>query len=160
MLIFKKKYRAVLAVILILLCPFDLLATQMHSSSEGIITHQIGHIFFLFSMLTLIFTIKGKKLNTQRGWQSIQYSAFFFILWNLNVITTHFLDNQIYAVKLETISFGTLKVFTKTGSPLLTWLYYLMKLDHLLSIPAMIFLYKGLSNLLSEQRKMAKGVEI
>lgn len=37
-----------------MLIPADAFATQRHLSTEGIITHQIGHLFFLFSMVVLI----------------------------------------------------------------------------------------------------------
>ncbi len=129
-------------------------ATQLHTSSEGIITHQMGHLFFLFSMVALIFTITGKGLDTQKGWRLIQYSAFFFILWNLDALTAHFLDNQIQAVTIENLSLGKIRVVVHNGSSLLAWIYYILKLDHLLCVPAMLFLYKGLSNLVKEQRQM------
>jgi hypothetical protein len=129
-------------------------ATQLHASSEGIITHQIGHLFFLFSMVVLMFTITGKGLDKQKGWRLIQYSAFFFVLWNIDVITAHFFDNQIYAVKIENISLGRINVITHNDSMILAWLYYGLKLDHLLCVPAMLLLYNGLSNLVNEQRRI------
>jgi hypothetical protein len=137
-----------------ILFPVDGYATQLHASSEGIITHQVGHLFFLFSMVTLIFTITGKDLDKQKGWRMIQYSAFFFILWNLDAITAHFFDNQIHAVKIENISLGKMRIITNNDSSLLAWFYYVLKLDHLLCVPAMLFLYKGLSSLVAEQRQM------
>lgn len=127
-------------------------ATQLHASMEGIITHQAGHLFFLFSMVVLIFTITGKGLNKQKGWRLIQYSAFFFVLWNMDTIMAHFLDNQIHVVKIENISLDQIKVITNNDSPLLAWVYYFLKLDHLLCVPAMLFLYRGLSILVNEQR--------
>ncbi|MBU0464269.1 MAG: hypothetical protein KKD21_03240 [Proteobacteria bacterium] len=137
--------------------PLNVYATQLHASSEGIITHQIGHLFFLFSMVALIFTITDKGLDKQKGWRLIQYSAFFFILWNLDAITAHFFDNQIHAVKIENISFGKMRIITNNDSSLLAWFYYVLKLDHLLCVPAMLFLYKGLSNLVEDQKQiMAK----
>jgi len=137
--------------------PLNVYATQLHASSEGIITHQIGHLFFLFSMVALIFTITDKGLDRQKGWRLIQYSAFFFILWNLDAITAHFFDNQIHAVKIENISFGKMRIITNNDSSLLAWFYYVLKLDHLLCVPAMLFLYKGLSNLVEDQKQiMAK----
>lgn len=134
--------------------PIEVSATQLHASSEGIITHQAGHFFFLFSMVALIFTITGKDLNKQKGWRLIQYSAFFFILWNLDAIFAHFLDNQIYAVKIENISLGKMRIITNNDSSLLAWFYYILKLDHLLCVPAILFLYKGLSFLVDDQKKM------
>lgn len=150
----------ILAAAFWILLPPDASATQLHTSSEGIITHQVGHIFFLFSMVTLIFTIRGKGLDKQKGWRLIQYSAFFFIVWNLDVIAAHFFDNQIYAVKIENISLTRIKVVAQNDSSLLAWLYYGLKLDHLLCVPAMILLYKGLSSLANEQQQRMAQKEI
>ena len=129
-------------------------ATQLHASSEGIITHQVGHLFFLSSMVALIFTITGKGLDKQKGWRLIQYSAFFFILWNLDAVAAHFFDNQIHAVEIENLSFGKIRVITNNDSPMLAWFYYVLKLDHLLCVPGMLFLYKGLSILVEDQRRI------
>ena len=138
----------------LILLPLDVYATQLHASSEGIITHQVGHLFFLLSMVALIFTVTGKGLNKQKGWRLIQYSAFFFILWNLDALAAHFLDNQIRAVAMENISLGQIRVVAKNGSSFLAWVYYVLKLDHLLCVPGMFFFYRGISSLVSEQRQM------
>ena len=146
------KFIPAMAVALLILLPMDVFAIQLHASSEGIITHQMGHLFFLFSMVALIFTVTGKGLDRQKGWRLIQYSAFFFILWNLDAITAHFFDNQLHAVKIENISFGKIKIITSNDSSVLAWFYYVLKLDHLLCVPAMVLLYKGLSTLVAEQK--------
>jgi energy-converting hydrogenase Eha subunit B len=143
-----------MAVAGLILMPIDGYAVQLHARSEGVITHQMGHLFFLFSMVALIFTVTGKGLDKQKGWRLIQYSAFFFILWNLDAIAAHFFDNQIYAVKIENISLSQIKVVTINDSSILAWLYYFLKLDHLLCLPAMFFLYRGLSSLVDDQRQM------
>ncbi|WP_291463434.1 hypothetical protein [Desulfobacula sp.] len=148
------KFIPSMVVVGLILLPIDGYAIQLHASSEGIITHQVGHLFFLFSMVALIFTVTGKGLDQQKGWRLIQYSAFFFILWNLDAITAHFFDNQIHAVTIETISIGKMRIITNNDSSLLAWFYYVLKLDHLLCVPAMLFLYKGLSSLVDDQRQM------
>ncbi len=148
------KAMGVLAFVGLIFLPIDAYATQLHASSEGIITHQVGHLFFLLSMVALIFTITGKELDRQKGWRLIQYSAFFFILWNLDAVAAHFFDNQIHAVKIENISLGRIRVVTENGSPFLAWLYYILKLDHLLCVPAMFFFYRGISSLVKEQRQV------
>ncbi|NOX32834.1 MAG: hypothetical protein GXP56_03725 [Deltaproteobacteria bacterium] len=142
------------AVAGLILIPVNGYATQLHSSLEGITTHQVGHLFFLFSMVVLIFTITGKGLDKQKGWRLIQYSAFFFILWNLDAIAAHFFDNQIHAVKMEIISLGEMRIITNNGSSMLAMSYYVLKMDHLLCVPAMLFLYRGLSNLVEDQKKI------
>jgi len=141
------------ALFLGLAYPGSVFATQLHASSEGIITHQVGHIFFLFSMVVLIFTIRDKHLDMEKGWRLIQYSAFFFILWNLDALTAHFLDNQIQVVKTQTLSFDRMLIEVDGGSPALVWTYFFLKMDHLLCVPAMLFLYLGLSRLVKEQRR-------
>jgi len=150
-------FGVVLAMILI---PSKGYAIQLHASSEGIITHQIGHLFFLFSMGALIFTITGKGLDKQKGWRLIQHSAFFFILWNLYAFTAHFLDNQIHVIKIENISLFKIKLITNNDSSALAWFYYALKLDHLLCVPAMFFLYKGLSSLVNEQKQIMENKDI
>lgn len=149
------KFLPIMAAAGFVLLPADGYAIQLHSSSEGIITHQIGHLFFLFSMVILIFTLPGKGLDRKKGWRLIQYSAFFFILWNLDVIAAHFIDNQINVASIEKISLNMIKVVTQDDSSVLAWIYYCLKLDHLLCVPAMLFLYLGLSDLVNEQRRIA-----
>ncbi len=141
-----------LAAALVLL-PFEASATQLHVHSEGIIIHQVGHLFFLTSMVVLIFAVTGKGLDSQKGWRLIQYAAFFFILWNLDAIAAHFLDNQISAVSVETLSFEKMRIITHEHSALLARVYYVLKLDHLLCVPAMLFLYFGLSRLVTDHNR-------
>lgn len=138
----------------LVLIPVNVTATQLHAGSEGVITHQIGHLFFLFSMIALIFTITGKGLNKQAGWRCIQYSAFFFILWNLCAVSTHFLDNQLNVITMASISLGKVRLIADNNSQILAWIYYILKLDHLLCVPAMLFLYRGLSKLVDNQRQI------
>jgi len=136
---------------IILLMPDWVHATQMHSAKEGILVHQLGHLFFLVSMAILILTIQGKKLHMERGWRLIQYSALFFILWNLDAILVHFLDNQSSFISTRLISMSHIHIKPLEHHQGLARLYYLLRLDHLLCLPAMLFLHRGLSHLL--QRK-------
>ncbi|MFH1155123.1 MAG: hypothetical protein V1793_15025 [Pseudomonadota bacterium] len=126
-------------------------ATQMHSNSEGIIVHQLGHMFFLVSMAILIFTINGKELNREKGWKLLQYSAFLFILWNLDAALAHFLDNQINAVTVTMTDNWQTTITARNSSRFLAVAYYILKLDHLLCVPAIVLFYKGLCQILETQ---------
>ena len=132
-------------------------ATQLHEHSEGIIVHQIGHLFFLLSMVVLIVFITGKELNRQKGWRLIQISAFFFILWNLDAFMAHLLDNQLNLVEIEPLSFSRVKLISPVDSPVLSALYYVFKLDHLLCVPAMLFLYLGMSRLVKTEKSRSRS---
>ena len=131
--------------------PCPALATQMHAGSEGIIVHQLGHLFFLISMVTLIFTISGQGLDREKGWRLIQFSAVFFIIWNLDALAVHFLDNQISAVDVTTLSVWTININPVNGSRALANFYYILKLDHLLCVPAIFLFFQGLSSLLKKE---------
>jgi len=136
----------------ILLRPAPVFAIQLHSGNAGIIAHQIGHLFFLFAMVALMFTINSQGLIRQKGWRQIQLGALFFIFWNLATLVAHFLDNQIEVVRIETLSITRLAVVTQSESQLLAVIYYFLKMDHLWCVPAMIFLYLGLDTLLKTQQ--------
>ena len=146
------RFMLLIPAYLLLGLPGNLYALQLHSNSEGIITHQIGHLFFIFSMVVLIFIISGKGLTIHKGWRLIQLSALFFILWNGCALAAHFLDNQIYAVSIEQLVNGYAEIRTRNNSDLLGWVYYGLKLDHLLCVPAMFLMYRGLSCLVEEQK--------
>lgn len=127
------------------------IATQQHGGREGIYVHQMSHIFFLLSMGILIFWLRMRHLVENIGWRYIQYSAVFFMLWNLEAFCVHFLDEQFMLVRIEKIGLWYMKINESIG-----WVeifYYLAKLDHILCVIAMYLLFKGLKQLLNEYKK-------
>ena len=74
----------------------------------------------------------------------------FFILWNIDAFAVHLLDEQIHAVVVSREAPFHIKISTMEGLEWIRLFYYLAKLDHLLCVPAMIFLYLALKNLLRE----------
>jgi hypothetical protein len=126
------------------------LATQGHAGIEGVWVHQFAHMFFLFSMLLLIYWLRQAGLVKRPGWRFIQYAALFFILWNLDAILVHFLDEQVRAVSVNHLGNWKIQVTAVDGYDWLATVYYLTKLDHLLCVPAMIFLMMGLRHMLKE----------
>lgn len=128
------------------------LATQGHAGIEGVWVHQFAHLFFLFSMLLLIYWLRQAGLVKRPGWRFIQYAAFFFILWNADAFLVHFLDEQICAVSVNHLGNWKIKVAAADGCRWLATVYYLAKLDHLLCVPAMVFLMLGLRHMLKEVR--------
>ena len=43
------------------------LATQTHGEPEGLVVHQITHLVFIFSMGTLVFWLRQRKLVVETG---------------------------------------------------------------------------------------------
>lgn len=125
-------------------------ATQVHADPEGVHAHQIAHLFFAFSMGILIYWLRERDLVQETGWRFVQYAAFFFILWNIEAIITHYLDG--WDETFDLINAGTWNAWVpwmKDSSSLVV-LYYLFKMDHLLCLPGIIFLYAGLRQLLKQ----------
>lgn len=124
------------------------LATQAHGAPEGIYSHQLAHVFFIFSMGVLIYWLRNRNLVVEKGWRYIQFSALFLILWNLDAIFVHFMEEQIALIEVNRTGFWRVEVTAVNGSKFLERIYYLTKLDHLLCVPALIFLYAGLRRLI------------
>lgn len=132
--------------------PQEALATQVHKGLEGLVGHQVGHIFFIFSMGILVYWLRDRKLIRETGWRFVQYAALFFILWNLDALVVHYLDGRHDL--FQTIDEGTwhARIHLVEGPKGLAVLYYLVKMDHLLCLPAIIFLYLGLRQLLKQDQ--------
>jgi hypothetical protein len=129
------------------LLPTSAYATQTHGGPEGLVVHQFAHWFFIFSMGLLIYWLRKRRLVSDRGWRYIQYAALFFIFWNLDAFLSHWLLEQSDILMVETIQDRHFRISTSPGLQWLGSIYYLTKLDHLLCVPAMLFLLFGLRRL-------------
>jgi len=124
------------------------MATQKHGGIEGVIVHQMAHIVFAGAMALLIYWLRQHELVVNQGWRRIQYAAVFFLLWNINAFIVHFLEEQVDILDMAQIELWQLRLQAQPGFEWSAWLYYVVKLDHLLCVPAMICLYSGLKRLL------------
>jgi hypothetical protein len=148
------KMKTLLFLILTFFLPLTkaALATQAHGDPEGIYAHQLAHFFFMLSMVILIYWLRQRKLVRQTGWKYIQYAAFFFIVWNANVMLVHFFDEQAMLITVENISTWQIRVSSYIGK----WAeitYYVAKMDHLICVPALLFLFLGLKKIVTETKK-------
>lgn len=127
-------------------------AFQVHPAAEGLYAHQLGHLFFTASMGILIYWLRTHRLVTEKGWRFIQYSALFFILWNVEAVAVHYLDGRHDL--FQTINAGSWhgEITPVQGLKFPTVLYYIGKMDHLVCVPAILFLYLGLRDLLHKAR--------
>ena len=126
------------------------LATQTHYEPEGLVVHQVAHLFFALSMGTLAYWLRARKLTRHRGWRLIRYAALLLILWNIDAFTAHLIDEQASLVGVERIDALHLFLAPRPGLEFLLPLYYLVKLDHLFCVPALVFLFLGLRRLRDE----------
>ena len=122
-------------------------ATQTHGQPEGLYAHQMAHAFFIISMWTFDFWLRQRKLVNEPGWRHIQIAAVLFILWNVNAMAVHFLDEQVTILQTRVVDMWHIQIDYSEGYRSLGILYYLLKLDHLLCVPAMLYLYIGLKRI-------------
>ena len=134
---------------LLLLFSDSALATQTHGQPEGLYVHQMAHFFFIISMGILEFWLRQRNLTSEKGWKYIQLAAVLFILWNIDAALVHFMEEHLDLLGITKVDFWHLKIDNIQGQGSLTILYYLLKLDHLLCVPAMWCLYHGLKTILA-----------
>ena len=139
-------------ILLVLVSAVPALATQGHGGIEGVWVHQFAHVFFLFSMILLIYWLRQAGLVKVPGWRYIQYTALFFILWNLDAILVHFLDEQILAVDVKSLDGWQIRIDAAGDRGWLAAIYYILKLDHLFCVPAMVCLWLGLRHMIKDVR--------
>ena len=145
----KTTYLIVLLLLLAAVLPDAALATQTHGEPEGLYVHQFAHLFFLVAMLMLAYWLNLRNLVRFYGWRYIQISAFLFVLWNFDAMLVHFLDEQTQILSIVQTGKWHINIETVSHYQWVSYMYYLAKLDHLLSVPALMFLYLGLRRLKS-----------
>jgi len=141
------QFLSALILALFLLLPDPAWATQTHGDPEGLIVHQMGHLFFLMSMAILIYWLRERGLSDIQGWKYIQYAAFFLGLWNIDAFLVHFVDEQTPILKITWIDPLHIVISAREGYRFFELVYYVAKLDHVLVVPALFLLYFGLQRL-------------
>jgi hypothetical protein len=145
---YNKLIRLLSVFIPVLFFPEKAIATQTHGGIEGVVVHQIAHIVFIGAMALLIYWLRQHELVINLGWRRIQYAALFFILWNINAFFVHLIEEQVNILDIAQIGPWQLRLQTQPAFEWTAWFYFMIKLDHLLCVPAMIYLYLGLKNLI------------
>lgn len=134
-------------------------AIQVHGGSEGVVVHQLGHVFLLASMGVFVYWLRESGLLKDRGWRYIMGFALFIGLWNIDVILMHYLDEQGMLIRAVRQGLWTVTIENDQGSKILSLLYYIGKLDHLICVPALILLYLGLKRILAGLESYQAGGE-
>jgi hypothetical protein len=135
------------------------LATQTHGGPEGLVVHQIAHVFFLVSMGTLAYWIHSHGLSQQRAWRLIRYAAIMLMVWNTDAFIAHLLDEQTGLIAVHQIDPIHLSIVPRPDFEFLALFYYLVKLDHLFCVPALVLLYLGLRTLLKDAEAGTRNSE-
>ncbi|MBA3003134.1 MAG: hypothetical protein FP813_04690 [Desulfurivibrio sp.] len=130
-------------VLLLLGCllPDKALAFQPHAYS-GLYIHQLAHFFLIVSLFFFAVKARQTRLAFLKGWRQIIAGTWVLMLWSTTTMVGHFLDfdiseDAIFLPPGATIPFLRLNGWQEA-------LFYLLKFDHLLAVPAMFLFYRGL----------------
>jgi len=140
-----------LLLCLFFLFPGTVSAFQSHPAPEGLYGHQLAHVFFVISMAILVYWLEQNRFTLKRGWRFIQIACVFFIAWNIVAFVGHWVEEQIPNSSVTGEADWTQRI-DFSAHPLVP-VYYILKLDHFFSVPAMIFLFLGIKSLYDEVTK-------
>ena len=129
------------AVVVILLCAATPgWAVQSHGGAEGLVVHQIGHVLFAGGMAYLLFRLQRIQLENYH-WFEFKMFLWCIIAWNVLTFSAHALGESVDKTKLI-FQNGELVAFF-VNDFVDVW-FYVSQLDHLLLVPAFVFLLLAL----------------
>jgi hypothetical protein len=131
-----------LAILFLAVTPEAAHALQTHAAPEGLYTHQIDHVLFTLAMFGFAFRIRRSRLKEDKAWRMMAVGALLFALWNCWAIAGHFTTLLISPEDFIRDSQG-LKSSLVLQQPL-HGIYYILKMDHLICLPALFFFYLAL----------------
>ena len=133
---------------LILFAPAKAYALQVHGHIEGLYVHQAAHLFFAFSMAAFSFMLRRSGIINPRAAHLLSLGALLLAIWNLWAFSGHLIE-----LFIPPEHFGVMgRQGAATPSLYIAgWkeaLYYLLKMDHLICVPAIVCFYLGLDALM------------
>ena len=132
----------IMPLLLALCLPGEALALQVHTEPEGVYVHQMAHLHYILALCYFFWDLR-RTAFTGRGWRYLQLFCLLMICWNVIAFTGHlsglFLDPQALDQTDCYLETRLVSPFT-----LGKYLYFITKLDHLIYVPALFFLFIGL----------------
>ena len=132
-------------IAILLLGATPAMAVQVHGPPEGYFAHMMAHIFYSAALIFFLFILHKKPPNHGMSWKYLKLSLFFFLLWNFDTFTVHWISHEL---PNEAFISGQNLLEDKLAYPLTfdRILYYAGRFDHLLCLPAIWFLMHALGD--------------
>jgi len=121
-----------------LLFPAGASAVQHHGGMEGLVSHEIGHALFMAGLIIFLVWIRGYH---EKGWPAFRSGLFLLLLWNILTFSGHLLYEMQDGSRLIRAGGRTVAFHAGSAADLC---FYLTRFDHVLLLPAMIFLFIAL----------------
>lgn len=131
-------------------------AFQSHPAPEGLYVHQLAHVVFIIAMGFLMYWLEVNLFTRQRGWRYIQVSALFFILWNMVAMSGHFVEEMVPRELFVGDPDWSQRLIA--GTTLWADLFYVLKLDHIVCVPAIVCLFLGVRTLYLDALRQGNSI--
>ena len=138
-----------------LIVPGDAQALQVHGPPEGLYVHQMAHLHYIFALGYFFWDIRRSSF-TGRGWRYLQMFCILMTCWNLLAFIGHLAGAYLAPESLQQTD---CYLQTRLLGPLTLHkvLYFVTKLDHLIYVPALFFLFLGLRSFYHSVAKSTSG---
>ena len=92
----------------------------------------------------LAYWLQANGLVRVRGWRLVQLSCILFVLWNCCAFMGHWITGNIAADMFTASSSQWNQQLIIGQSPGLAIAFYVLQMDHLLCVPAIVMLFLGI----------------
>ncbi|MDD3618988.1 MAG: hypothetical protein RBR09_09010 [Desulfobulbaceae bacterium] len=142
-----------LLTMLLLLQSGQAWALQPHGGGEGLYIHQMAHVFFMGTLTYLYLHTRRTQDPVSRGWRYLRLFCVLFFFWNLMAIIGH--ATALHLPSEYFINPGTWG--ERLAPPLSTRkiVYFVSKMDHFLTVPALAALFFSMRSFYREAREEA-----
>ncbi len=144
-----------LLLIIAIFLPRDALALQVHGEPEGLYVHQMAHLFYILALVYFFWDIR-RTAFTGRGWHYLQLFCVLMIFWNLLAFGGHAAGVFIYPEELSQTD-CYLQVRLLGPFTVHKYLYYFARLDHLICVPGLFFLFLGIRSFYKSVTKTSES---
>lgn len=138
-------------ILLLLVAPDNCYALQSHGATEGLYVHQMAHILFIAALGYLYWHTRITPDLVSKGWRYLRLFCLFFICWNFVALIGHWVSLALQPT--DFIEHNNWHGQLLRPLSLLKVLYYLARMDHFLSVPALFFLYLSLRTFYLEAKE-------
>jgi hypothetical protein len=133
------------AVCCFLLMPANAWALQSHGPPEGLYVHQMAHVHFFLALGYLYWDIRRSSFKG-KGWDYLLKFCLLMLCWNVVAFVGHAVAGHVDSSAFSAVG-GYLSARIHGPYNLQTIIFYIAKFDHLLAVPALYFLYRGMRTL-------------
>ena len=120
--------------------PTAALAVQQHGGAEGLVAHQIGHAFFAGCIGYLLLKVFHTGMNSS-GWREFKTFLWLIVAWNVLTFSGHWMWEHVDPAKYTRLNN---QIVSYRVDGIVDGYFYLTRLDHLLMVPAFVFLLLAL----------------